>query len=212
MWNNNRPPSMEPGRNNPVNPASSQQRQQTQQEMWRQMQYAMMKQQQQQRHMMEEQKKRMEMEEKRRRAAEQQRQFFREEQDRQADDIKRSHEILYNLKELVKLSPYELYRMFIIPHITRLALEKANVRNLLIQKGGIRWAEARANEFARGQRRPTIECSTVERELRALETRIILKLTYPGDFEAGIRSICERQPKLAASTLPKLRSFLGRPY
>jgi len=68
--------------------------------------------------------------------------------------------------------------------------------------------EVRTKEFASGSRQRTDECSKAEKELRSIETRVILKIAYPGDVNSGIYSICEREPLLASSTTPQLKSFL----
>mmetsp|Transcript_7307 Transcript_7307/g.10203 ORF Transcript_7307/g.10203 Transcript_7307/m.10203 type:complete len:120 (-) Transcript_7307:248-607(-) len=115
---------------------------------------------------------------------------------------------MYNLNELRELSFAELYKLYIIPRISRLALEKKEIRTMLLQRGGRDWAEQRIKEFANGDRQVTTDCSVPERELRTLETKIFLQLAYPTDLNAGILSICEREPALAAATSPPLKTFM----
>mmetsp|Transcript_4968 Transcript_4968/g.9046 ORF Transcript_4968/g.9046 Transcript_4968/m.9046 type:complete len:134 (+) Transcript_4968:325-726(+) len=108
----------------------------------------------------------------------------------------------------MKMSPSELYRTFVIPQITHAAADKPDLRNHLLSNGGREWMEVRTKEFASGSRQRTDECPKAEKELRSIETRVILKIAYPGDVNAGIYSICEREPTLATSTTPQLKSFL----
>jgi len=139
---------------------------------------------------------------------EQHKRFFQHQLQKQADDLKLSRELVYDIDALKEMGNDEIYRIFVVPALTRHAVENSEMRTALLSKGGSDWAEIRGREFAAGERKQTSQCSKIEQEIRAIETTMILKLAYPSDTNAGINAICEREPRLASMTVPPLKNFI----
>mmetsp|Transcript_9601 Transcript_9601/g.23629 ORF Transcript_9601/g.23629 Transcript_9601/m.23629 type:complete len:213 (-) Transcript_9601:205-843(-) len=143
-----------------------------------------------------------------RRQDDEQRSFFIKEAERVRGDRLKSVEIFPNLNALASLNKEQLYKFFIVPQIIRMALERPSIRAHLLQQGGKDWAKRRTQKFVNRDRKRTNDCPLPEREIRLLETKVIIKLAYPADQMTGTSALIQRESLLAAAVVPPLKTLI----
>jgi hypothetical protein len=96
----------------------------------------------------------------------------------------------------------EIYELFYVPVLHKVACENESIRACLFKNGGASWASKRKESIVNRTRIPTDHCEPAEQEIRMLESVIALELAYNGDVQAGLLDFTRSNPSLAFKFFP----------